>query len=308
MFKRVQKRMRKREREEELGLDGDMKDVLGLQDTDSDESDSSSEQEDSSDADSQNGADEDEEVDDGEFVELGREDGGPDVSDMDPDDDDDDDEGGIPEMSVTEAVKNPVYIVSLQPKVEACILCPGKLLKNQKMSEVHKASKAHNRRFSRFIELVGKAGPEADVRDLIREMNSSRNTSTQPTPTNDIPSKRALRRKEKLAVIKAKRISKKNAAKKARKRIEEKKKANPGMDAPDAGNGQPPKKKRKVVSNANSPLASTAADDGMEENAASLSKSRPTFTSAKTSSKAKGNNSPSHKGQKPEMGEKSVVK
>ena len=37
MFKRVQKRQRKQEKEEELGLDSEIKEVLGLQDTDSEE-------------------------------------------------------------------------------------------------------------------------------------------------------------------------------------------------------------------------------------------------------------------------------
>ena len=51
MFKRVEKRIRKREKEEELGLDGDMKEMLGLNDTDSDESSSSSSEDGSDDED-----------------------------------------------------------------------------------------------------------------------------------------------------------------------------------------------------------------------------------------------------------------
>ena len=150
MFKRVQKRLRKREREEELGIDGDMKEVLGLQDTDSDESDSSSEGK-GSDAEVQDEADDDEEdSQDDESVVLEEEgEGDAEVSDTESDDDED-----LPEISVTEAVKNPVYIVSIQPKVEACILCPGKLLKNQKMSEVHKASKVSLSRQPAFRTLV----------------------------------------------------------------------------------------------------------------------------------------------------------
>ena len=42
MFKRVEKRIRKKEKEEELGIDEDMKEMLGMHDTDSEESDSSS--------------------------------------------------------------------------------------------------------------------------------------------------------------------------------------------------------------------------------------------------------------------------
>lgn len=222
MFKRVQKRIRKREREEELGLDSEMKEVLGLQDTDSEESDSSSEDEGeggsnsedeeeggSSDEESQEDADENEDdgIQDDEIMAS--------AGDVPEDSDSDSEiEDSIPEMSVTEAVKDPVYVVSLQPQIKACILCHGKLLKNNKMSEVHKASKvsccgttysidivqtvdsiqAHNRRFSRFIELVGKAGPEADVRDLIRAMNAESKPASQPASTDGAPSKRALKR------------------------------------------------------------------------------------------------------------------
>jgi len=39
MFKRVDKKRKKREEEEELGLDQEMKEIIGLSDTDSEESD-----------------------------------------------------------------------------------------------------------------------------------------------------------------------------------------------------------------------------------------------------------------------------
>ena len=42
MFKRIEKKAKKRKRDEELGLDDEAKQVLGLQDTDSDESESDS--------------------------------------------------------------------------------------------------------------------------------------------------------------------------------------------------------------------------------------------------------------------------
>ena len=57
MFKRVEKRIWKKEKEEELGLDSEMKEVLGLQDTDSEESDSSSDNDsDGSDSDDEENA------------------------------------------------------------------------------------------------------------------------------------------------------------------------------------------------------------------------------------------------------------
>jgi len=118
MFKRVEKRRRKKEEEEELGLD-DMKEVLGLQDTDSDESDSDSDSEQTSGI-----------VDAVEDIEGSGEEGG-------------EGEGrkaGNAEISIEDALADPVYLVSLEPDIKGCIVCPGKLLKHPKMIEVHKAS------------------------------------------------------------------------------------------------------------------------------------------------------------------------
>ncbi|KAG9315019.1 hypothetical protein JVU11DRAFT_4130 [Chiua virens] len=58
MFKRVERKRKRREEDDELGLDENMKDTLGLVDTESDESDS-----DDSDADADMGQDEDQEED-----------------------------------------------------------------------------------------------------------------------------------------------------------------------------------------------------------------------------------------------------
>jgi hypothetical protein len=119
MFKRVEKRRRKKEEEEELGLDDDMKEVLGLQDTDSDESDSDSDSEQTSGI-----------VDAVEDIEGSWEEGG-------------EGEGrkaGNAEISIEDALADPVYLVSLEPDIKGCIVCPGKLLKHPKMIEVHKAS------------------------------------------------------------------------------------------------------------------------------------------------------------------------
>lgn len=134
MFKRVEKRIRKKQKEEELGLDGEMKEMLGMNDTDSDESSSGSESgseveeeeprlrpdDDASDE------EEDDEEDEGE----GEED-----EESEPGSADEEDEE--PPMSISEALKNPVYLVSLEPEIKACIVCPGKLLKNPVMIDVH---------------------------------------------------------------------------------------------------------------------------------------------------------------------------
>jgi hypothetical protein len=117
MFKRVEKRRRKKEEEEELGLDDDMKEVLGVQDTDSDESDSDSEESDTGiEKAGESDANEEENVD-------GESSDGKDI-----------------ELSVEDALEDPVYLVSLELDTKACIVCPGKVLKHPKMIEVHKAS------------------------------------------------------------------------------------------------------------------------------------------------------------------------
>src|ERR1700722_539336 len=113
MFKRVEKRRRKKEEEEELGLNEDMKGVLGMQDTDTDESDSDS------DIQSEKGSD-------AQIAEEG--------------DEEREDNAESPEISVEDALADPVYFISLEPDTKGCIVCPGKLLKHPKMIEVHKAS------------------------------------------------------------------------------------------------------------------------------------------------------------------------
>lgn len=95
---------------------------MGLNDTDSDESDSGSEHESvqSDDLDADIGEDGDQE-------------GG--VAS--------DDEGvdGDPPISVAEALKDPIYLISLDPTVHGCVLCKGKFIKNAGMTTVHKNAK-----------------------------------------------------------------------------------------------------------------------------------------------------------------------
>ena len=133
MFKRVEKRIRKKEKEEELGLDGDMKEMLGMHDTDSDESESSSDED-------QDVAENDEGSEVGEDEEEGDEGGEEDASE---DEDEDEDEGAsVSEedeapLTLSEALKDPLYLIEEEPEVKGCIVCPGKLLKNPVMIDVH---------------------------------------------------------------------------------------------------------------------------------------------------------------------------
>ena len=125
MFKRVDKRRRQKEREEELGLDEDLKEVFGIQETDTDESDS--------DSDSQ-------EV--GGHLEQGQE--GEDNADTDEEGDfegqSDNEQEKPPQLLVTDALEDPIYLISLEPDVKGCITCPGKVLKHPKMINVHMSS------------------------------------------------------------------------------------------------------------------------------------------------------------------------
>lgn len=127
MFKRVEKRRRKRQEEDDLGLDEEKKEILGIHDTDSDESDSDSEDHQSTDG----GEEDDLDGFDGELS---------DQEESEPQSDDHVDEK--PPITVQEALRDPLYIVSLQPVIKACIVCPGKLLKSTKMVDLHKKSNA----------------------------------------------------------------------------------------------------------------------------------------------------------------------
>jgi hypothetical protein len=126
MFKRVEKRRRKKVEEEELGIDEDMKEILGMHDTDSEESDSDSDQAESSVGD----VDEEQQgLSETDSLRKG----------WDSDQEEDAEEHVI---TVQEALRDPVYLVSLQPDVKACIVCPGKHLKGARMAELHRTSKA----------------------------------------------------------------------------------------------------------------------------------------------------------------------
>ena len=129
MFKRVEKRIRKKEKEEELGIDEDMKEMLGMHDTDSEESDSSSSEDEGVDVagvfdgDSNgSGAEEDAEEDDEE--------------DEDAEDSGEEQDENTP-MTISEVLQDPLFTIQEEPEIKTCIICPGKLLKNPIMIDVH---------------------------------------------------------------------------------------------------------------------------------------------------------------------------
>ncbi|KAI0833315.1 hypothetical protein BC628DRAFT_1414134 [Trametes gibbosa] len=258
MFKRVAKRIRKQEREEELGLDSEMKEVLGMNNIDSDDDSSDSDagessgdgrpskkaRKDISDEDSDEESDEDESEED-EELDDGEDDGGL-VEEEDEDEEEDEEEDGEPPMSVSEALQSPLYIVSLEPEMKACIVCPGKLIKNPIMGDVHLKSTAHTRRFTRVREAAMAVDADTDVRLLVRAALAPQEAK-KPVDTT---SKRAQKKKAKLEAIKAKRLSQKAMKAKAKARKAARQKAAASSDADDsdgpASEKLPVAKKRKV--------------------------------------------------------------
>lgn len=141
MFKRIEKRQRKKEKAEELGIDENLYDVQ-----DSDSEDSHSDRSGSDDEDSASGSDvysfsgigdgihsEDIMADDIGSDESGEEDQGSDAES--------DDSSDAPPMTIPEAVENPIYQPSLEKEDRWCIVCPGRIFKNEFMVGTHKDSK-----------------------------------------------------------------------------------------------------------------------------------------------------------------------
>ncbi|KAJ6532067.1 hypothetical protein B0H19DRAFT_1384269 [Mycena capillaripes] len=224
MFKRVEKRRRKQEEEEELGLDEDTKDVLGLNDTDSDESDSDSD-------------------DDSESEAEGAEDGGANEEGEAEDDDDEDssedgDDAEEPPISVEEALRDPVYVVSLEPDVKACIVCPGKLLKNSEVLTLHRASKAHERRWRQFSAFAksSKAAPDSNAWDVLKQR-------AEQEPKLSLTPSTVSKRNEKREAQKAKIEARREKRKEAKMKVRAKKAASEGAGTEGS---EPTKKKRKV--------------------------------------------------------------
>lgn len=149
MFKRVSKRIKRQEEEEALGLDSEMKEVLGMHDTDSDESESDSEGSESDPESSASSVDGSDEEQDGNDTEATKD------SDAEPrtsrkrklalasDDEDEEDisEDDLePSISLEQALQDPIYLADIDLDSHACTICPGKALKNQTMIEVHRKS------------------------------------------------------------------------------------------------------------------------------------------------------------------------
>ncbi|KAF5337904.1 hypothetical protein D9758_013093 [Tetrapyrgos nigripes] len=177
MFKRVERKRRKREEEEEMGLDEETKEILGMHDTDSDESESESGQ-------SSEDEGEQEEEQDQQLDEEASE------------DDEDDEEDVRPQIPIHSALLDPLYVLSLEPQLtKGCI------------SLMH----AHIRRFKQFSKLAAEADPNRDAWIISDNLGSS--VPNRVTETTDGMSKRAAKKKARSAFLKEKHVKRKAVAK-----------------------------------------------------------------------------------------------
>ncbi|PBK75685.1 hypothetical protein ARMSODRAFT_950004 [Armillaria solidipes] len=181
MFKRVDRRLKRKAEDEALGIDGELKQVLGIPDTDSDESDSSS---DSSEDEAQ--AEDEEDV------------GGT---------EDEDDDAEV-KMTVAQVLENPLYISPQDIDMTACFVCPTKLFKGPSMIQIHLRSKHHTRRMSKFKQRSALANAQDDAREHVpsKDVNeSSEGLSNRAKKKNARRASQAEKRKLKQAAFLARR-------------------------------------------------------------------------------------------------------
>ncbi|THV07284.1 hypothetical protein K435DRAFT_833637 [Dendrothele bispora CBS 962.96] len=193
MFKRVERKRKRREEVDKLGLDEETKEILGMHDTDSDES--------QSDPDSEPDEDEVQEEDQG-------------FEDTASNTSNEDDEN--PSIPIHSALLDPLYILSLEPQLtKGCVVCPGKFLKSKEMFETHVKSNAHTRRFKQFSKLVADVDPNEDAwsfSDKLRSSSMQSSPKQVATPTSAL-SKRAAKKKARSTFLKEKHAKRKAAAK-----------------------------------------------------------------------------------------------
>ena len=143
MFKRVEKKLAKKKKEEELGITEEVKEAIGLNDVDSDDSTSDESEASSSSSTPKVPSKRKRSLEDGS-------DEGYDAVSEENDAEDDDGEPGV-QMTVEETLHNPLYIVSIQPDIRGCIVCPHKTLKNGTMASVHTTSQVCRSRCNPWV-------------------------------------------------------------------------------------------------------------------------------------------------------------
>ena len=172
MFKHARRRIEKSEQERELGLTPEIKEDLGLNDTES-ESDSDTSDPRVSLSDSESSGSErpsrkrKRPLDDGEGEsDAGESDDGDHASeDQEEDSESDADaksaDGG---PTVSEALNNPLFFVS--DDQQACAVCPGKRLKNRHMADLHTAATVRPTSSMPHLSLTRCAAPQTPIQPL----------------------------------------------------------------------------------------------------------------------------------------------
>lgn len=116
-----------------------------------------------------------------------------------------------PPMSIEEALRDPVYLVSMKPvTVHGCLLCKGKTIKNAEMATVHRnsavctsflfpslsskrCSQAHRRRMERFKTMALKVPRTSNAWEVAKAAQAEWGAQNTPRAP-DQSSKRALKR------------------------------------------------------------------------------------------------------------------
>lgn len=151
MFKRVDRRRKRKEIEERLGLDEDERGVFGLHDTDSSESESESESASSSATSSDGHRTQPKKKRRRSASPLSNDYDSDEIENEEPAADDEEDESGSGEytsalrLSIASALKEPVRLIRTDPEAWVCTFCPGKILKHAAMVKVHEASRVRIR-------------------------------------------------------------------------------------------------------------------------------------------------------------------
>ncbi|PFH53043.1 hypothetical protein AMATHDRAFT_45681 [Amanita thiersii Skay4041] len=165
MFKRVEKRIKRKEEERELGIDDEVRDVLGLNDTDSEESVSESEDEGDMNVDGEDVSEEgEEEGSDDEWGGIG--------GAMDVDESEEEEEPTYATvMTISQVLKNPIYVDPSNSATHLCGVCPGKLLKTSLMIEEH--TKSNAQKLATLASSLGKNAPLSEALQQLEHNNKS---------------------------------------------------------------------------------------------------------------------------------------
>ncbi|KAI5454554.1 hypothetical protein NCC49_003449 [Naganishia albida] len=295
LLKRIEKRISRKEKEDELGITDLKRKMKEMKEDGADGVDSGSDSDSNSDSDDSDSSD-----DDGHDS-LSDED-----SSSDGDDDEEQDGGAIEEGDESEedaeeeesVLEDPIYSLAEEEETEAlpaddasegeepavpdgpmgCMLCPNKMLKNEKMVEVHLASKPHKRSAARFAKKISDPSFDRtqviDPRDIAIQIEEEiRSGSGAAAKSSEVSNTATKKRKKQESTMPSKTGEKSEAsaegqAKPKRERawkVAKREAKKRRMDAKETG--KPPRKeaerriKAKESSGENAPSETKAKDE-----------------------------------------------